>query len=435
MQDKTLKYFLVPLVVLLTDFYIFPISLTVSSAVNTKMMLAVAGIVFLLLDQSESRFEFVDKTFIGLSVWACAISLVCYVAVIYNATNDYTYVTYIVSMWVWLFGAYALVRIIGWLHGHISLSLVGGYIAAVCVAQCIFALGYEYSVWFANKVDSLHIGLVLIYDTKERMQGFSAALDPAGIRFAASLVIIAYAAVNGTPRWKGFRPCMMLAFCMTAVVGNMIARTTSVGALLGLLYLLYVGLAGNHIQKLAARNTCLWLGCLLALAIPYMVDKYNSDENFREDLRFGFEGFFSLAETGKWEVSSNDILKNMIVFPDNTKTWVIGDGYIENPSKGRDPYYVGENYTGYYKNTDIGYLRFIFYCGLTGLICFIGFFIYVTMSCIHRYPRFKMLFFILLLLTFGIWAKVSTDIFQFFAIFLAIPPSLMSYSYNKADDE
>lgn len=30
----------------------------------------------------------------------------------------------------------------------------------------------------------------------------------------------------------------------------------------------------------------------------------------------------------------------MVVFPDNLKTWIIGDGYGANPSY--DPYYIGK---------------------------------------------------------------------------------------------
>lgn len=50
----------------------------------------------------------------------------------------------------------------------------------------------------------------------------------------------------------------------------------------------------------------------------------------------------------------------MYVFPDNLKTWIIGDGYFNGPEDS-DPYYTGEIWDiGYYKGTDVGYLRFIF---------------------------------------------------------------------------
>ena len=59
----------------------------------------------------------------------------------------------------------------------------------------------------------------------------------------------------------------------------------------------------------------------------------------------------------------------MIVFPDNLHTWIIGDGYFDNPFN-RDMNYIGPNFGGYYMATDIGYLRFLFYVGLIGLLLF-----------------------------------------------------------------
>ena len=91
----------------------------------------------------------------------------------------------------------------------------------------------------------------------------------------------------------------------------------------------------------------------------------------RNYIQFAFEGFFSLVEKGRWEVSSNEILKNMYRFPESIKTWIIGDGYIENPKN--DPYFIGKLTGGYYMGTDVGYLRFIYYFGLIGLIAFIIF--------------------------------------------------------------
>ena len=65
----------------------------------------------------------------------------------------------------------------------------------------------------------------------------------------------------------------------------------------------------------------------------------------------------------------------MVVFPDNWVTWLIGDGYAANPMDKTlsffDPYYTGPIYHGYYKGTDIGYLRYIFYFGLVGTFVFV----------------------------------------------------------------
>ena len=139
-----------------------------------------------------------------------------------------------------------------------------------------------------------------------------------------------------------------------------------------------------------------------------------------------FEGFFSLAETGKWEVHSNEILKNMVVFPDSIKTWLIGNGYFDNPYWS-DPYYVGRNFAGYYMQTDIGYCRFLFYFGIFGLLAFIAYFIKVGTTCMKRFPDYKLMFFAILMVNFIVWCKVSSDIFLVFAIFLCVPQTDEKY--------
>ena len=154
------------------------------------------------------------------------------------------------------------------------------------------------------------------------------------------------------------------------------------------------------------------------VTIPFVVYLYNTDAAVHDNLRFGFEGFFNWYETGKWETNSNNILKDMVVWPDNTKTWLIGDGYMDNPMT--DPYYIGPKYRGFYMGTDIGYCRFIFYFGLLGLLTFSAYFIYVTKLCIQQSPNYRVLFLLLLILNFIEWVKVSTDIFVVFAPFLCL---------------
>ena len=110
----------------------------------------------------------------------------------------------------------------------------------------------------------------------------------------------------------------------------------------------------------------------------------------------------------------------MVVFPDNLKTWLIGNGYFENPYWS-DPYYVGRKFAGYYMQTDIGYCRFLFYFGIFGLLAFIAYFIKVGTTCMKRFSDYKLMFFAILMVNFIVWCKVSSDIFLVFAIFLCVP--------------
>lgn len=165
------------------------------------------------------------------------------------------------------------------------------------------------------------------------------------------------------------------------------------------------------------------LGILLMVIIPLIIFMYYVDPVFREKIRFGFEGFFALAETGKWQTSSNDVLLNhMIVFPESFKTWLIGDGYCANPSS--DMYYTGPSYHGFYMGTDIGYIRFLFYFGIFGFFSLICFICKAAFICVRRFPLYKDMFLMLLLVNLIIWFKASTDIFLVFAPFLCLSSAL-----------
>lgn len=406
--------------IVVTSFYFFPFEFTFLPGVNTKMAMAGLGLVILGIQLGKSRDSLIGKDFFVLSIFALAVSLISFIAVSLNDTYDYTYVSYVISMWVWLGGAYVVISLIRKVHNVASVEVVCHYLIAVCVAQCAIAMLMDSLPPVKAFVDSFLGGTEGYMGKNEsRLYGIGAALDVAGTRFSAALVMIAYLMVkNNEDGYKFRRLLYIISFLIIAIVGNMMARTTTLGVILSLLYWVYV----SEIYKLnmSSKYTYIWrwfLGVMI-VGLPALVYLYLTNQNFYENIRFGFEGFFSLAETGRWEVSSNDILKNMYVFPDNFKTWVIGDGYIVNPKD--DPYYTGPIFGGYYMGTDVGYLRFIFYFGLTGLIAFISYIYKSANICIQRFCRWKDLFVLFLLINFVVWFKVATDIFLVFAIFLCV---------------
>jgi hypothetical protein len=217
--------------------------------------------------------------------------------------------------------------------------------------------------------------------------------------------------------YEKYLPLYIISFVTVAMVGNMIARTTTVGLVISIF--LWMFYAINDSERAKSGKRTLWVILILVVGVINIVHKYNVDTHFRDQVTFAFEGFFSLAETGTWDVTSNNNLKNMIVFPETLKTWLIGDGYIENP-RATDPYYVGPYYRGYYMGTDIGYLRIIFYAGIFALLAFMFFFYKTAGFCVQKFPEYKMVFWLILLVNYIVWLKVATDVFVIFALFLCI---------------
>lgn len=420
------KYVAIISAIIITSFFLFPFDFVFLPDINTKLILAVISLPILGINLAKKQKGEIDKDFIMLCVFALLVSFTTLFAVFYNNTKDYTYVSYVISMLVWTGGAYTAITVIKWIHGRISVQLVVSYLIAVCLMQCLLAIAINRIPAVDMFCSSFCAGLSQLRNfSDERLYGVGCAYDVAGMRFAAVLVMMGFCfprLVNNYEKQTHIIVLYLLSFIIISVVGNMIARTTSVGLAIALLYVIYS--LKPHSYRIDASTVLLWKWTtyLMLTAIVLVVFLYNYDITFKEDFRFAFEGFFSLIEKGKWDVRSNDALITMYRFPESLKTWIVGDGYFFDTSL--DPYYTGIEYKAYYMATDVGYLRFIYYSGLIGLLAFIIFMCKTALICIDKHKEYRMLFFLILLLQFVVWGKVASDIYNIFAIFLVanVPP-------------
>lgn len=413
-----LKSIFILFTTIVTSFYFFPFNLTFLPGVNTKMLVAAFGLIVLGMNLVQPRNSIINRDFLILSLFGGFVSLIGFVSIVINETSDFTYATYIVSMWVWLAGAYAVTRVIKAVHNFLSIQLVCHYLVAVCVIQCIIAFVMGQYSPLKDFVDGFLASEGFMGKVEGRLYGIGASLDVAGMRFAATLTIIAYFSVNSKALSVKVMTAYMLSCFIIIIIGNMIARTTSVGIVFLLVYWLIASLTATDEQQ---NNIKILWKCFIvssALCLPCIILLYHTDSVTHNNIRFAFEGFFNFWETGEWKTHSTEILKNMYVFPDNIKTWVIGDGYFDNPNN--SPYYIGPQWNGFYKDTDVGYLRFIFYFGVVGLCSFILYMCKVANICLRHFNNYKWLFFMIAAMNFLIWFKVSSDLFLVFALFLCV---------------
>lgn len=402
----------------IVSFYYFPFEFSFLPGINTKMGLAVVGIVLAVIKLVKFGESTIHRNLVRVLVSAVMVSLVGVVSVVLNNTPDYAYATYFVSMLVWLSGAFTVCSLIKQVHGELTIEKVSIYIACVCVVQCIIALIIDANLLIKDFVDTYIMQNQELLNEVDRLYGIGASLDTAGVRFSACLIMLMFLINKWKSSMTSFQVLIaIIAYIIIAVVGNMVARTTIIGVGLSIIYAL-ITFKPTRVTFSFFR-TIRVLIIVLLVTIPLSIYLYNHNLQFHDLSRFAFEGFFNLVETGEWQIDSNDKLKMMIVFPDNLKTWIIGDGYFENPYY-TDPTYVGYQPGGYYMGTDIGYCRFIFYFGLIGLFAFSFFLITVSRECISLLPDYKALILFILLLGFVIWMKVATDVFLVLALFLCV---------------
>lgn len=411
-----LKYLAIVLTAVVVSLFYFPFEFSFLPGINTKMMLAVVGIGIAAYRLIQKRNSGIPEGIAKIVLLSVVVSLMGLFSVIVNNTPDYAYSTYFISMAVWFSSAFTLCTLIKTVHGRLTVERISMYLVIVCAFQCIMALVIDSSVEVKAFIDRYVMQDQKILTELDRLYGIGASLDVAGVRFSAAMIMLVYVVNKHKDLMSDFQIFLGVSvFVLIAVVGNMIARTTIVGVGLSIVYLLLT-FRPDNVSRSSFRVARILL-LIVAVAVPMGIYSYNHNPQFQELFRFAFEGFFSLFEEGEWQINSTTRLQTMIVFPNNIKTWLIGDGYFINPYD-TDPYYVGEFIGGYYMGTDIGYLRFIFYFGLIGLIAFSYFFIAVARECIKIMPEHKTLILFILLLGFIIWLKVATDVFLVFALLL-----------------
>lgn len=415
---KAFNYFILTI---LTSLYIFPIEFVFLPSINSKMMLAVLGVMTFFIRLATGQQDGLSKDMIKVGLFAIIVSLCGLISVAWNGTNDFTYASYFVSFLVWTFAAYFVICMIRTLLGGVNVRIVCNILIYIALAQCCIALVIDQVPILRDAVNSVIVGFGSMFSGGEglekagRLYGIGAALDVAGTRFSAIIALSAILAYRSHIEEKKCNEVLyILAFFFILTIGSIISRTTGLGALFAILFLL-IESRGNILGK---KNLFIPIGLFLLLSILLLIQISPVFEGY---MRFAFEGFFNLIESGEWKLSSTETLKTMYVFPECARTWLIGDGYFNEPSIA-DPNYVGEisNYGMFYMGTDVGYLRFLFYFGSIGLIAFIAYFLFSTSVLLKRFPEYKWVFYALLFMSLTIWFKVATDIYCLFALFLCI---------------
>lgn len=411
------KLILSAITALTLNFFIFPTGFTfLPGALNSKMIVAGFGLaVFVFKCIREHRIE-IPRLVLISGMLAFLFSLWCLFSVTAAETYDMEYVMYPKSFFTWLLGAYACCVVMKACTGKDDLPTLSKYAAIVCVFQCAMCLLIDNVPFVSNLVDRFFDFSQDYMKRGGRLYGLACALDSAGVRFSAMLLLMAHQL--STNREVGNRAVSittyLLAFFITIAIGATISRTTVIGGALGLAYMAFANASVQQGGFVSSRQVRIFIVSVLTLSFVVVVAVYlyQSSQVFYENFRFGFEGFFNWVETGEFSTGSTDHLETMWVWPDNPRSWIIGEGIV-----------------GVFKtNSDIGYVNFIYYCGIIGLTIYSLYYIYNHLCLNGKYDHFQLMSLMMVALTFIIWTKVQTDIFFLDALLFCARGDVKYYS-------
>ena len=293
------KLILVPLTIAVTSCYFFPFVPKTLPEANSKMLIAVVGLLCLGYNLIKKREGSIDRDFLVLSLYAFAISLIAMLSMVMNNTNDNTFSAYFMSMWVWLGGAYAVITLIKAVHSGVSVPLAMNYLIAVCVMQCFLALLFDSNPAAENWHTATFGGEGYMGNTagSSRLHGIGCSLDVAGFRFAAVIIMATVLMSMDDSSIKQY--IYIAAIFIIAIIGDIISRSTVFGVVLGSVYLLFRSL----FVKVSSRGIMGKLLMVTLISAIVCIILYNTNLTARENIRFGFEGFFSLEEHGEWQTN------------------------------------------------------------------------------------------------------------------------------------
>lgn len=358
-----IKHFLGEVLILFMVFtYIYAIQFN-ALRISCNIIYGFLGIVWFFLKKlgapSNETFRF-ERSTIGICMAAFSVIAVTMLSEFINLSSDMSFIWLLILTLISFCGAYFIAEVMKIKDDTITFENIVFYLTLAALLQMVltimlftvpgFSIIAQTLLRFADlttEVMESHAGL--------RLMGFGTSFFNSG--YIHGLVLIAIGAVVRQNQISSGRQLFyLLAFLFISIISIIASRTTLVGFGLGGLLML------KTIFKHSKKNLLIVLAT--AAAIVGVIIANLSEETlalFGRLLNYGFELFINYFTKHEIRTNSTDIMMNMYVFPDNLKTWLIGDGYFTDPTLPGSYYYMG---------TDIGYCRLLFLFGIVGTLTF-----------------------------------------------------------------
>lgn len=371
------------------------------------------GAVLLLSNKKDLKKLIVSKHVISILVMSFIFLLLCFYTELRN-TGIEIFIIKPINIFLSFFSAYFVYWIGKRAYENIDVNILLRYIVYAGVVQTIISILFFMEPSLYDSYTS--------YLNESSLDRFDKFYSMLGRRFVGVdsdsfmgsvkfgfpffiLIALPYIDSSTIVKNKMFR---WFALTLIIIGGIFTARTFFITLVFGVLLIFLI--SPKNIYSIIATN-CKILKYLIITAVFLIVlTLFINISELETSLRWAFEMFYNLNEgQGLTTSSSSGLLGKMYVLPNNLKTWLIGDGYFMDPSG-----------NGYYKSTDAGIMRMIYYFGLPSTL-FVLYMLWkfnVVLSRMSKLHALRMMFSIIALWQITLNIKGVVMNFEYYVIFL-----------------
>lgn len=388
---KSINFYLFSLLICVPiAIYIFNLKLTFIP-IPLNLFLGLIGFFLFFMNYGLK----IPKKFINLSIWFFLIGFLFLLSFLFNQGGDFYYLNEVfIYNIVFFFSCYFIKYLFDFFKVDYNIKNIAIILSFVVAVQLLVSLLAYIKPSLFNLVFSI-FDMNLTADSLEsfnqgRMVGVGAAFFASGI--INSLVLILLSFVLVTNNNKRITPYLILLLIIICVIGLLSSRTTIIGIIISMIYFTF------------KKPLFTFYSGSVGFALLIFLNLFFSDSRFLELWAFGTD-FISDYENSQAGESASVLQDMLKILPNSYSTWIYGDAFFRNI------------YGGYYKFTDVGYLRIIFCNGFLGLVLYLGLILYLILN---SFSKNKVLIFMVGILFLILMIKGFVNLTPFLFLFFFI---------------
>ncbi len=354
---KSISHFIFTLLAFIALFvYLYPVHFKWLPC-DTGMLLHMTGFVYFCFC---GKVKHLNQQIFAVYLWTLSLLIMGLSTAAINGCFDFGVLRKVIAVVLYSFSAFLVIRLIRKVVVDFTFFKLLEWIVYVAFVQAILSF-----ILFLNAdIMRFYLDSIRLDDVSKDIisaQSSFRLIAVANTQYANMAVMygIAFLSALTLPFSKRSalyqRKFLYYSIIFTILVAGILsARTFFLILLFSFVYFFYLLWKKKGIRVL-------WYGGGVVLVVSflliggYMVLK-NSE--YERTFQWMFEWYINLKENGSLETSSSNRLKEMYFWPEDLKTWLVGDGRFQNENG------------SFYKSTDAGYLRNLFYWGILGGLLF-----------------------------------------------------------------